>query len=86
MDKYIILTNSEFYDGNCKVPLGDYNVPIHAAFQQLIKIGSGDIGTQNVIAVFDKIPSQFNSKTVYTKEQVDGMLRDVNGEFYIENY
>lgn len=72
MNDFIILTPQDMLDW------GVSNLPL----DQLKKIGTDGSG----IFAFDTIPSKFSSKTVYTKEEVDVILRDTNSVFYAEGY
>ena len=72
MNDFIILTPQDMLDW------GSSNLPL----DQLKKIGTDGSG----IFAFDAIPSRFSSKTAYTKEEVDVILRDTNSVFYTERY
>jgi hypothetical protein len=72
MNDFIILTPQDMFDW------GTSNLPL----DQLKKIGTDGSG----IFAFDTIPSEFSSKTVYTKEEVDVTMRDTNSVFYTEGY
>tara|TARA_R110002012_G_scaffold298830_1_gene497492 strand:- start:297 stop:512 length:216 start_codon:yes stop_codon:yes gene_type:complete len=71
MDKFIILTGSEVQDW------GPENVP-----NNLYKIGTDGKG----IFGFTTVPNDLSSKTVYTKSQINAMLRDNSSPFYTEGY
>ena len=48
----------------------------------LFSIGRSGAG----IFGFTTVPNELNSKTVYTRSEIDAMMRDKNSEFYSEGY
>ncbi len=72
MDKFIILTTESDV-----IALGGEN--IKASLFSIGRSGAGIFG-------FTTVPDGFDSKTVYTRSQIDAMMRDESSEFYSEGY
>ena len=72
MDKFIILTTKSDI-----LALGVKNVR-----NSLFSVGRSGAG----IFGFTTVPDEFNSKTVYTRSQIDAMMRDESSEFYSKGY
>jgi len=72
MDKFIILTTSSDI-----LALG-----IETMRDSLFSTGRSGAG----IFGFTTVPDEFSSKTVYTRSQIDAMMRDESSEFYSEGY
>lgn len=75
MDNYLILTEDEFH-----------SVDPRGQIEGLVGLSTDNRTPVNVLIAFDTIPDDFSSKTVYTRAQVDAMLRDTSGEFYTPGY
>jgi hypothetical protein len=71
MNKFIILTGEEISDWG-----------IENVSQHLCKVGTDGTG----LFEFETVPSELNSYTAYTKEEIDVILRDINSVFYTEGY
>jgi hypothetical protein len=71
MNKFIILTGDEIEDW------GVENVRDH-----LYKIGTDGKG----VFGFTTVPNALNSKTTYSKSQMDTILRDNTSVFYTKGY
>ena len=72
MDKFIILTTKSEL-----LALGIENVK--ASYFSTGRSGAMIFG-------FTTVPDEFSSKTVYTRSQIDAMMRDESSEFYSEGY
>jgi len=72
MDKFIILTTKSDI-----LALGTEN--IRTSLFSTGRSGAGIFG-------FTTVPDAFSSKTVYTRSQINAMMRDTTSEFYSEGY
>lgn len=68
--KYVILDRDEILAEAADLPNRD------------IIAGSNDKG----LVGYDNIPAKYSSKTTYTREQVETMMRDSSGVYYVQGF
>ena len=68
--KYVILTKEEFISVVLEIQL-EY---LHGGTDETILVG------------YDTVPAKFSSKTTYTRNEVETMMKDSTSVYYVENF